>query len=60
MKAHQLKTVADTLDHRLAQVEAEKQGNWLRDVEAKVFSDTLYDSVAEVKVGNVGGLLTDR
>ena len=60
MKAHQLKTVADTLDDRLAQVEAEKQGNCLRDVEAKVFSDTLYDSVAEVKVGNVGGLLTDR
>lgn len=52
--------MADTLDHRLAQVEAEKQGNCLRDVEAKVFSDTLYDSVAEVKVGNVGGLLTDR
>ena len=60
MNAHQLKTVTDTLDHRLAQVEAEKQGNRLRDVEAKVFSDTLYDRVAEVKVGNVGGLLTDR
>ena len=52
--------MTDTLDHRLAQVEAEKQGNRLRDVEAKVFSDTLYDRVAEVKVGNVGGLLTDR
>ena len=60
MNAHQLKTVTDTLDHRLAQVEAEKQGNWLRDVMAKVFSETLYDRVAEVKVGNVGGLLTDR
>ena len=60
MNAHQLKTVTDTLDHRLAQVEAEKQGNRLRDVEAKVFSDTLYDRVAEVKVGNLGALLTDR
>ena len=60
MNAHQLKTVTDTLDNRLAQVEAEKQRNWLRNVEAKVFSDTLYDRVAEVKVGNVGGLLTDR
>ena len=52
--------MTDTLEYSVAQVEAEKQGNWLRDVEAKVFSDTLYDSVAEVKVGNVGGLLTDR
>ena len=60
MNAHQLKTVTDTLDNRLAQVEAEKQRNWLRNVEAKVFSDTLYDRVAEVKVGNLGGLLTDR
>lgn len=60
MKVHQLKTVTDTLNNRLADVEAEKQGNWLRDVEAKKFSNTLYDKVAEVKVGNVGGLLTDR
>ena len=60
MKAHQLKRVTDTLDHRLAEVEAEKQGNRLRDVEAKVFSDTLYDRVAEVKVENFRGLLTDR
>ena len=52
--------MTDTLEHKLAQVEAEKQGNWLRDVEAKVFSDTLYVRVAEVKVGNDGGLLTDR
>ena len=52
--------MTDTLDNSVAQVEAEKQGNCLRDVEAKVFSDTLYDRVAEVKVGNVGGLLTDR
>lgn len=52
--------MTDTLDHRLAEVQAEKQGNWLRDVEAKVFSDTLYDRVVEIKVGNVGGLLTNR
>ena len=47
--------MTDTLDHRIPEVEAEKQGNWQRDVEAKVFSDTLYDRVAEVKVGNVSG-----
>lgn len=31
-----------TLDHSLAEVEAEKQGNSLRDVEAKVFSRLAY------------------
>lgn len=48
-----------TLDHSLAEVEAKKQGNRLRDVEAKAFSDTLSDRVAEKKVGKVGETLTD-
>ena len=51
--------MADTLEHSLAEVEAEKQGNRLRDVEAKSFSDTLSDRLAEVKVGKVGETLTD-
>ena len=38
-----------TLDHSLAEVEAEKQGNSLRDVEAKAFSNRLSDRLAYVE-----------
>ena len=33
----------NTLHHNLAEVEAKKQGNRVRDVKAKAFSDTLSD-----------------
>ena len=49
----------NTLDHNLAEVEAKQQGNRVRDVQAKPFSDTLSDKLAEVKVGKVGETLTD-
>ena len=40
-------------------VEAKQQGNRVRDVQAKAFSDTLSDKLAEVKVGKGGETLTD-
>ena len=43
----------------LAEVEAKKQGNRERDVQAQAFSDTLSERLAEVKVGKVGETLTD-
>ena len=49
----------NTLHHNLAEVEAKQQGNRVRDVQAKPFSDTLSDKLAEVKVGKVGETLTD-
>ena len=49
----------NTLHHNLAEVEAKRQGNRVRDVQAKPFSDTLSDKLAEVKVGKVGETLTD-
>ena len=39
----------NTLDHNLAEVEAKKQANRVRDVQAQAFSDTLADRLAEVK-----------
>ena len=49
----------NTLDHNLAEVEAKQQGNRVRDVQPKAFSDTLSDRLDEVKVGKVGETLTD-
>ena len=49
----------NTLHHKLAEVEAKKQGNRVRDVEAQAFSDTLSARLTEVKVGKVGMTLTD-
>ena len=49
----------NTLDHNLAEVEAKQQGNRVRDVQAKAFSDTLSDRLDEVEVGKVGETLTD-
>ena len=49
----------NTLDHNLAEVEAKKQGNRVGDLEAKPFSDTLSDRLAEVKVETVGETLTN-
>ena len=49
----------NTLDHDLEEVEAKKQGNRLPDLQAKAFSDTLSDRLAEVKVGKVFDTLTD-
>ena len=49
----------NTLDHNLAEVEAKKEGNRVRDVHAKAFFDTLSDRLAEVKVGKVSETLTD-
>ena len=43
----------------LAEVEAKKQGNRERDVQAQAFSDTLSERLAEVKVGKVGETLTN-
>ena len=49
----------NTLHHKLAEVEAKKQGKRVRDVEAQAFSDTLSARLTEVKVGKVGKTLTD-
>ena len=49
----------NTLHHILAEVEAKKQGNRVGDLQAKEFSDTLSDRLAEVKVGTVGETLTN-
>ena len=49
----------NTLDNNFAEVEAKKQGNRVRDVQAQAFSDTLSDRLAEVKVGKVGETLTN-
>ena len=49
----------NTLDNNLAEVEAKKQGNRVRDVQAQAFFDTLSDRLAEVKVGKVGETLTN-
>ena len=49
----------NTLHHNLAEVDAKKQGNRVRDVQAQAFSDTLSDRLAEVKVGKVGETLTN-
>ena len=51
--------MCNTLDHNLAEVEAKKQGNKVGDLQAKAFSDTLSDGLAEVKVGTVGETLTN-
>lgn len=48
----------NTLDDSLAEVEAEKQGNRPRDVEAKGFSDMLSNRLAEVKVEKLVEMLT--
>ena len=47
------------MHHNLAEVDAKKQGNRVRDVQAQAFSDTLSDRLAEVKVGKVGETLTN-
>ena len=49
----------NTLHHNLAKVEAKKLGNRVGDLEAKGFSYTLSDRLAEVKVGTVGETLTN-
>lgn len=48
----------NTLDDSLAEVEAEKQGNRPRDLEAKGFSDMLSNRLAEVKVEKLVEMLT--
>ena len=48
-----------TMHHSLAQVEAEKAGLTLRDVESEALTNTLADSFAEVKAEKVGRTLTD-
>ena len=37
-----------TLHHNLAEAEAKKQGNRVRDVKPQAFSDTVSDTLAEV------------
>ena len=49
----------NTLHHNLAEVEAKKQGNRVPYHQAKAFSDTLSDRLAEVKVEKVADTLTD-
>ena len=49
----------NTLDNNLAEVEAKKQGNRVRDVQAQAFFDTLSERLAEVKVATVGETLTN-
>ena len=49
----------NSLHHKLPDVEAKRQGNRVRDVQAQAFSDTLSDRLAEVKVGKVGETPTD-
>ena len=49
-------TLVNTLHHSLAEVKAEKQGDTLRDLEAKALADTLADRLAEVKYGKLAGL----
>ena len=39
----------NTLDHNLAEVEAKKQANRVRDEQAQAFSDTLAERLAEMK-----------
>ena len=43
----------NTLHHNLAEVDAKKQGNRVRDVQAQAFSDTLSERLAEVKVATL-------
>ena len=49
----------NSLHHKLPEVEAKKQGNSKRDVQAQAFFNTLSDRLAEVKVAKVGETLTD-
>ena len=53
-------TLVNTLHHSLAEVEAEKRGDTLRDLEAKALADTMADRLAEVKYGKVGKTLNDE
>ena len=46
-----------TLDHNLAEAEAKKQGNRVRDVKPQAFCDPLTERLAEVMVGKVGETL---
>lgn len=47
------------MHHSLAEVEAGKLGDTLRDVEDEALADTLAYRLAEVKAGKVGETLTD-
>ena len=49
----------NSLHHNLADVEAKKQGNSERDVQAQAFSNTLSDRLPKVKTRKVGEILTD-
>ena len=53
-------TLVNTLHQSLPELEAEKRGDTLRDLEAKALADTLADRVAEVKYGEVGKTLKDE
>ena len=49
----------NTLHSNLAEVEAKKQGNRVRDVQTQEFSVTLSDRLPKVKTRKVGEILTD-
>ena len=53
-------TLVNTLHYILAEVEAEKRGDSLRALQAKALADTVADSLAEVKNGEVGKTLKDE
>ena len=50
----------DTLHHSLPEVETEKRGDTLRDLQAKALAATLANRLAEVKAGKVGKTLMDE
>ena len=55
-----VKALVSTLHHSLAEVEAAKPGDTLRNVEAEALAETLADRLEEVKAGKVSETLTER
>ena len=53
-------TLVNTLHHSLAEVEAEKRDNTLRDLEAKALADTLAYRLADIKYREVCKTLNDE
>ena len=53
-------TLVNTLHHSLAEVEAEKRDNTLRDLEAKALADTSAYRLADIKYREVGKTLNDE